>query len=85
MTHMPTPVHPFVQHRASRISAFFRMMSGAFARFKTSRAAKATIRELSHHSDAELADIGLTRSDLAKYAFEDAADQRAAALLRVYR
>ncbi len=60
-------------------------ISNALARIKQMRDANTAIRQLSEHTDAELADIGILRSDLAEGRFEEAADARALAMLRVYR
>ena len=55
------------------------------ARFKAEREARAAISRLSQYTDAQLADIGLKRSDLTPYDFAEIVDSRARALLRAYQ
>ncbi len=53
--------------------------------FRANRRAKTDIAYLAEYSDAELADIGLLRSEISEALFENAADAQAEALLRVYQ
>ena len=82
MTHVTTTTP-----RARRTGSMFSAPNVAdmIARIKAARDARKTIRQLSRLSKAELADIGLMPSDLSAHAFEQAADARARAMLRVYR
>lgn len=60
-------------------------LSKAMDRLKAARDTRRALRQLSYHTDAQLADIGLTREDLARCRFDCAADERAEAISRLYR
>lgn len=60
-------------------------LTAAMDRLKAARATRKALRQLSDHTDAQLADIGLTRADLAMTRFDRAADDRAQAITRLYR
>ena len=60
-------------------------VANAMSKFKAKKAAKTDITHLSNFTDAELADIGLLRSELSEALFESAADAQAEAMLRVYQ
>ena len=60
-------------------------VTGIMASIRAAKASRIAKEHLSHHSDAQLADIGLHRADLAAGRFEKAADARAQAIMRLYR
>ncbi len=60
-------------------------VASAMSKFRAKQAPKTDIAHLSEFTDAELADIGLLRSELSEALFESAADAQAEAMLRVYR
>ncbi len=73
-----------------RLGAFmpqglFTWSTRAMERFNAARATRKALRQLSEHTDAQLADIGLTRADLAIHRFDKAADERCRAISRLYR
>lgn len=60
-------------------------MVDAMAMIRAARASRAAIEHLSYHSDAQLADIGLHRSELQASRLERVADTKARAIMRLYR
>lgn len=60
-------------------------LARAISKLRPARPVKSDIDYLLEHSDAELADIGLLRSDLSDLRFDNAADAQAQAMLWVYK
>ena len=81
INHIKAPVFP----ARFALSVARGWVANAVSKLKPVRAAKSDIDHLLELSDAELADIGLLRSDLSDMRFDHASDAQAQAMLRVYR